>query len=1016
LKTHRWHEIDRIFQSAVERSPDERPAFLDAACAGDPSLRSEVEALIDSYEKSSGFIEAPVFEAAAELVAGSDPESLVGRSVGPYKISAELGSGGMGVVYLAFDTRLGRRVALKLLPSYFAKDEQRLRRFHQEARAASALNHPNIVTIFEIGQADGRPFIATEHIEGETLRHKFSASGMSVRETLDVAIQVAGALRAAHEANIVHRDVKPENVMVRPDGYVKVLDFGLAKLTETRDSIGTEAPTLAKIDTEAGSVIGTAGYMSPEQARGEKVDARTDIFSLGVVLYEAIAGRLPFEGKSPNDVIASILHKQPPPLARYSGEAPDALEWIVAKALAKDRGERYQTAKDMLVDLRRLSQQLEFDAEHERSASAGTGGRVGTATRDGQPNVATANEPAARTGDLVLTRTTSSAEYLISEIKRHKRGVAIGSAILIVLAAAVIYWIYTLPRGTRPAPFQTMKIARLTSTGTAVEAAISPDGKYVAYVASDRSGQSIWVRHVATSSNVQIAPAAAAQYGAVTFSPDGNYVYYFKQETGVPANSLFQVPVLGGAPRKITERVHGGLTFSPDGKRIAFARWRPGRGEGPRSEKLLIVMNADGTGEQKLTSRWTPEILLDSAWSPDGRVIACTIQNASDGSFTIVEVRITDGTERPISSRSWFNAGRIAWLPDGGSLLLPASDKASTPPQIWRLSYPAGEAHRITNDLNGYNNVSLSADSKALITVQSDQSSNIWIAPAGDASRARQVTSGVGKYGSGGFMSNPTGTGRADSGGGISWTPDGRMVYHSMTTGGLDLWIMNADGTGQKQLTSESGSNSFPSVSPNGQYIVFQSDRTGEANIWRMDIDGGNPKLLTRDGGWYPSCTPDGKWVVYTLFATGSNGTFRMPIEGGDAERMTNENDVAGRSVVSPDGKLVACNYVPTGSDWQVRIATISFEDARPTHVFDILTIDVWRELRWTPDGRAVTYLQTRQGVSNLWSQPLDGGKPVQLTDFKSDLIFSWDWSRDGRLACARGSQTSDVVLISDFK
>lgn len=1016
MTPERYQKIDKVFQAAVEREPKDRAAFLDQACAGDPAMRSEVEALIDSHENAGSFIESPVFEAAAGLVVDSGTDSLVGSAVGPYKIIAELGAGGMGVVYLAFDSRLGRRIALKLLPSHFAKDEQRLRRFHQEARAASALNHPNIVTIFEIGRAGARPFIATEYIEGETLRQKLSTSAMSIGTALDVALQVASALSAAHDAGIAHRDIKPENVMVRPDGYIKVLDFGLAKLTESPDSV--ETPTIARINTESGVVIGTASYMSPEQARGEKVDARTDLFSLGAVLYEMIAGRLAFEGKSSGDVIASILHKEPPPLARYSRESPEALEWIVAKALTKDKSERYQTAKDMTVDLRRLKQRLEFEAEKERSTSAALTNTGVVTTAGSQGIAATKDEATAQTGTVGMTRTTSSAEYLISEIKRHKRAAAVSLLIFLVLVASGIYWAQTFNTQSKSAPpFQTMKITRLTTTGTAVEAVISPDAKYVCYIVNEAAGQSIWVRHVATSSNVQIAPAADAQYGQVTFSPDGNYVYYFKQQKGISADYLYQVPVLGGVPKKITERVHGGITFSPDGKQIAFARWKPRFGEEPRSEKLLIVMNADGTGERKLTSRLMPEIIFDAAWSPDGRVIAFTAQDFSDGSFSVVEASPVDGSEKPIKSQKWFNVGRIAWLPDGSGLLVPGSDKPSGRPQIWHLAYPSGEARRITNDLNGYTNVSLSADSKSLVTVQSDQLSNIWVAPSGDATRAKQITSGVGKYGAGVFMKTPAGVGTVDNGGGVCWAPDGRIVYHSLASGMLDMWIMNADGTGQRQLTSNAGSNVNPCVSPDSRYVVFESDRAGKGAVWRMDLDGNNAKQLSPNGGWFSSCSADGKWVIFQKSSSGNHLVWKVPIEGGIPVQLSSEKDVAERPYISPDGKLVACNFIPPGSDWQLRIAALSFEDGKPARLFDILTISAWRELRWTADSRAVTYIDTRGGVSNIWGQPIDGGKPIQLTDFKSDLIFSWDWSRDGKqLAVARGSVTSDVVLISDFR
>ncbi|HYE66825.1 MAG TPA: serine/threonine-protein kinase, partial [Pyrinomonadaceae bacterium] len=358
---------------------------------------------------------------------------LVGSRLGRYRVLLKLGAGGMGEVYLAEDTSLGRKVALKLLPLQLTADQNRLQRFKQEARSASALNHPNILTIHEIGEANGRRFIATEFIEGETLRQRIAESRMKLTDALDIAIQAASALAAAHEAGIMHRDVKPENIMVRQDGYAKVLDFGLAKLSEKR-IIDSEASTL--VQTNEGLVMGTAQYMSPEQARGSKVDARTDIWSLGVVLYEMVAGRAPFAGATATDVILSIIEHEPAPLARYMGEVPAELQRIITKALAKDREKRYQTVKDLLIDLKNLRDELEFEAKLERSVPPDFRSEAGA--QSGQAAVVAPTEPVARS--------TRSAEYLISGIKQHKRGAALALAALAVAVAAATYF-YSLRGG-----------------------------------------------------------------------------------------------------------------------------------------------------------------------------------------------------------------------------------------------------------------------------------------------------------------------------------------------------------------------------------------------------------------------------------------------------------------------------------------------------------------------------------------------------------------------------------------
>ncbi len=452
MKPESWQQLDNLFHSALERVPEGRAAFLDGACAGDDQLRKQVEALLAAHEKAGSFIEGSAMEVEARRVA-ADPEDRAaefanGKAVSHYRIISPLGSGGMGDVYLAQDTVLNRQVALKLLPEYFTRDTDRLRRFQQEARAASALNHPNIITIYEIGQVDDRHFIATEFIDGETLRQKFFGQGtntsgkqLRLRQVLDIAIQTADALAAAHEAGIVHRDIKPENLMVRRrDSYMKVLDFGLAKLTE--DAVDSESPTRAQVNTRAGIVMGTPSYMSPEQARGEQVDARTDIWSLGVVLYELVAGCVPFERSTPSEVIALILERAPPPLARYAREVPTELERIVSKALTKDREERYQTAKDVLIDLRRLRQQLEVKAEVDRLATPGPGSELAPTPDAKQKAVGTTDGLTAR-AQAELVRPASSAEYLVTGIQNHKRTFALIASVVLtaslVIAGVLIY-------------------------------------------------------------------------------------------------------------------------------------------------------------------------------------------------------------------------------------------------------------------------------------------------------------------------------------------------------------------------------------------------------------------------------------------------------------------------------------------------------------------------------------------------------------------------------------------------
>jgi len=439
MTPERWQQIEKLLNAALELDAGQRAAFLGVACTGDEALRKKVEALLAHEDRAEKFIEAPALEEEAKRIAADQARSHVGRQVGPYRILSLIGAGGMGEIYLAQDERLGRKIALKLLPASFTQDQERVRRFEQEARAASALNHPNIITIHEIGQVDGLHYIATEFIEGQTLRQQLKTARLKLRAVLEMAVQVASALTAAHAAGITHRDIKPENTMVRPDGLVKALDFGLAKLTERpAATVDMDATTNAEVRTDPGTVMGTAHYMSPEQARGLKVDGRSDIFSLGVVLYEMIAGKTPFEGATTTDVLASILRVEPVPLSYYSPEMPAELERILAKALEKEREERYQTVKDLLPDLKRLKQRQEFEAELERSVQPGTSGGTGMATSGGA-------EAAVRTDEMGKARTTSNAKSLISQITSDKQKIILVLAVLIIAAATLSFYFSRRP-------------------------------------------------------------------------------------------------------------------------------------------------------------------------------------------------------------------------------------------------------------------------------------------------------------------------------------------------------------------------------------------------------------------------------------------------------------------------------------------------------------------------------------------------------------------------------------------
>jgi Tol biopolymer transport system component len=1003
--------VEQVLSAALDRDPDERAAFVDRMCAGDQELRREVESLLGWATGDSLVGRTQVAELAEEV----EPNLSEGERLGNYEVLRKIGAGGMGEVYLARDTRLGRRVALKLLPRSVVLHHDRLRRFMQEALAVSALNHPNILTIHEVGQSGSVHYIVMEYVDGETLRERLQRSPFRLREALKVASQIADALSAAHSAGIIHRDIKPENVMLRKDGYLKVLDFGLAKLTECpvgMSRVDSEAQTILAIKTNPGVVMGTAEYMSPEQARGLEVDQRTDVWSLGVVLYEMVAGRRPFEGATHGDAIVSILEREPAPLGRQVREVPAELERIVTKALAKDTEERYQTIKDMAIDLKRLRKRLEAEAELERSAASAT--VSGMASTDVPAGVgAVQTQGVMGTGPAETAASTSSLEYAITEIRRHKMGVVLTSVLLIAALVAGGYGLFKLlaRNEAKPsAPFQAMKILQLTGEGTATMTAISSDGKYVAYVLREGGQETVKVRQVATSSDLQIVPASETHCIGLTFSPDGNYLYYVTlQLRGGPgalsdwdvSGTLYHVPVLGGTARRLLTGVASPVTFSPNGARFAFVRSYTDRGE-----SALVVANADGGGEQKLSTRAHPDVYVSNgrygsgpAWSPDGKIIACGV-----GRFArqqVVQVSALDGSERPLSSQSWQFVGRLAWLPDGSGLVMTARDQ-SLVSQLWLLSYPSGEVRRITNDLNSYADVSLDAQAHSLVSVQSEAlTMSLWvIGPDENSVRTKKIVS----------------AGALE----VSWTPDGRLVYGARSGDQMNLWMVNSDGTELKQLTAFTNSlNVRATVSPDGRYIVFASDRAGPRtrNIWRVDIDGSNPVQLTSgEGETWPIFSHDGRWVIYAAIVSGKLTLRKVPVDGGDPVQLAVTVSFPVPSV-SPDGKLISYTDRDERPGSPVRIVIIPFDGGDPVKTFDLPPNFEHAGVRWTPDGRALMYVDNRDSVDNIWSQPLNGGAPRKITDFKSDQMGMFDWSRDGKqLAVWRGTQNSNVVLINDLR
>jgi eukaryotic-like serine/threonine-protein kinase len=902
---------------------------------------------------------------------------MLGKTISHYKIVSRLGSGGMGVVYEAEDLKLGRHVALKFLPLELESDPQSMDRLQREARAASALNHPNICTIYEVDEYHGQHFIAMELLEGKPLDQIIGGGRLPVAQLLELAIQICDALDAAHARRILHRDIKPANIFVADRGQAKILDFGLAKVTSEQrfaEPLDATAVTLAlEHQTTAGFTVGTVAYMSPEQALGESLDQRSDLFSFGVVLYEMAAGTLPFKGNTSAALFDAILHKTPVPPVRLNPDVPAELERIISKLLEKDRDLRYQAAAEVRSDLKRLKR----DADSIRTSVA-----------------ASAASTAASTPTPAVPHSSSSS-LIVQAAQQHKLGFGLIMLCGLLVLAAASYGIYNLLHRPPPAPFQRMSIRKLTDTGKASTAAISPDGKYVVHVVSDAGQQSLWIRHIATNSNTQIEPPTEARYTGLTFSPDGNYIYYIRNEKERPGlGLLYQIPVLGGAPKLIVTEVDSRISFSPDGGRFTFLRVS-GLGT-----SAVMVANADGSNQKKLVENSLPnEFFGHPAWSPDGKIIAIT----DAGRFEAIDS--VSGHKTEITNVS--QAGRIfasAWLPDNAGLLVAFSNSTTNRAiQIGYLAYPSGQFRHVTNDLNRYDSaLSVTRDAKSLVTVATESSSNIWVMPAsGRAAQATQISSAK--------MEAAT----------LDWTSDGKILSSTFSTG-FEFNLRGSNGAGKTTLLADPIPAIQPSACGDGRYIVFSSSRSAKAfHIWRMDSGGGDFQQLTngfQDDS--PVCSPDGKWVVYRALTDGQNAVWKVSIDGGTPMRLS--SGVSFAPAISPDAKLVAFrSNIPDlqspKKPWSPGFLVVVSNNGGPP----LYTIEsdprAFGTIRFTPDGQALAYVVNEHGSSNLWAQPLSGGAPRQLTDFKSDLIFDYAWSRDGRqLALARGQVSPDVVLLTD--
>lgn len=1028
------HEAEYIFLTPVteeiELSGILSPAFKVTASNPDIVAGSQIEqTIIHKIPPASSSpelpeVESPEVESNAGASSVEAPFILTGKQIGFYKVESPIGRGGMGEVYLARDLRLGRPVALKLLRPDFHQTEEKVQRFRQEARAVSALNHPNIVTIYEVGEFNSAPCIISEYIEGRTLRTLIAGTEtgrpLKLHRILEITMQLAGALGAAHQAGIIHRDIKPENIMVRGDGYVKVLDFGLAKLSESFDESGKSGKAFpGKVP---GIVLGTVSYMSPEQARGSEVDQRTDIFSLGIVLYEMITGRKPFTGLTTSEILDSILSREPQPVAGFLPDAPAELQRIISRALDKERDRRYSTMNELMHDLSELRHELAVRSRQSRSDSANAvvSSRIETSPpvqeSTDSPTLNLKDEPFGGNVTAEISRDTTELdpvefrpEIIVPLIRERLRKNRFNlffllTSVVIALILALIF--YDNWRAENFNSFENIRINRMTSSGDIGITAISPDGNYVAYSQADDAGrEGLWLRHVSKAGAVEIIPASTASFFSLSFPPDGSHLYYIiKDRRNEAPPSLYRIPISGGEPEKLISNINSRFAFSSTGRFMAFFRHLDGEGT------ALFIADLENWRERRLAVRKEPDGFLNTgvAWSPDDERIACGVnEKNNDGRNyqSLVTVNVSDGNISRMSSDEWRNLGEMAWRRQDGGLFVigdAMQGMRDRRDQIWCVT-DDGQARRVTNDLNRYYGLSVAADGKTIAAVQVEDPLNIWLVPAAVSAEpplttlpplTRQITFGSGRY------YTP------------SWMPDGRIITDSDTGGKREIWIISREGQAQ-QLTTRDLKNLVPLITPDGRYLITLSSRSGRLNIWRSDLDESNSVQLTfgEIDNW-PALSTDGKTIYYES-RTGGNWTiWKVGVEGGRAPEQLTSVGNAGSPVPSPDGKFLAYRLSANPPE-RSGIVVLTADRLKPVRNFDLPTT-AGGLIRWAQDGTALTFVDNRSGASEIWSQPLSGQRARQLTNFGVGRIFSFNWSPDGKnLVVARGSKVSDVVLLS---
>jgi serine/threonine protein kinase len=892
-----------------------------------------------------------------------------GTMLGPYEIQLPIGSGGMGEVYRAIDTRLRRPVAIKVLHPELTASEAALERFQREARMASVLNHPNICTIYDVGT--GQPlFIAMELLEGESLHQRLLRGPLDVQSLIVIALGAAEALDAAHSHGFIHRDIKPANIFLTTHGP-KLLDFGLAKapLTASYGASTAETALAAAPKTDAGVTMGTLAYMSPEQLRGGDLDARSDVFSLGLVIYEMATGRRAFGGRTDAEISAAILYEEPPPPGEIVPAIPARLNDVILNTLEKDREDRCQTAADLRADLRRLKRELE-----SRPSLAPV------SSRHGIDRAATRSR--ARAGSTTLDR-----------IQRRRRpGWLLLSALAVASILAGSLFFLRSGKDERTASssvpsFETVDIAKLTSTGDAGRPAIAREGNYLAYIRQIGGEYSLHVRHMVTASTVEIVKAEpdVVLYGA-TVSPDGGFVDFVRRAQS-QVFELWRVPFLGGDPRRLVDRVFSPIGWSPDGQRFAFIRVDVSRGT-----TAVVVVEANGYRERVLVERQRPAQFISlmistrpsiaPAWSPDGRLLAVAGagagEKAEDADIAFIDVNT--GAQQRVALPS--NAVRgLAWFTEN-VLLLNAATGPSTPLQLHALSYPAGRLSRLTRDVSDYDGISLDANRRTLVAAQRERRTDLTIVDsAGRPVMSQPATEN--------FMSTGSVT--------VQWVGDrilsGKWAWTPGRPAQQFLWDVPTEQT---------------EASSDGRTIVFHS----EGGLWKSDSAGGRPTQLVAGDAWFPTVTRDNRSVIFLSSRTGQQSPWIVPLQGGEPRQVVDLFAGSLGVAVSPDGESIAF----ASRDERQKLASVVVCRLPDCNQRNIIPDLATSRVRWAPDGRTITFI----GVTNqrnLFTIPAVGGRPSQLTRFDDRTIIDFDWSPDGsRLVVARRLETNDIVVLKGLR